>query len=141
MPYGMYQNIFRVWLIVNGITDLVVFGAAPILFPEVVLPGMTLLTCFPSLGDSYTVTHRAFAYGFMMCGFCRFSAGWNKTPSAATLATLSYLMELFLFSIEVFKYKTSTIEAALPAIATCVLCSVILLFGILDDDESKAKTT
>jgi hypothetical protein len=133
----MFAGVFRGWLVLNGLLDLIPLGIIPILFPDFKVPGPNLLELFP--GTKYTLAHRAVGYGFMMCGFCRFAAGWSKTGSAVNLATLSYLMEIFMFAVEVFKYQTTTLEAVLPGFIVPGTCVLLMLGGVLNNDKQGSK--
>ena len=93
-----------------------------------------------------------------MCGLCRAHAGITLAPAAVTLAMYSYLLEasvlytimhepeqtilqVFLFGVECFHYQTTSLEAPGVAAAFVIppICVVLILAGVLGDENSKSK--
>jgi hypothetical protein len=139
----MFGVVFRILLVLNGLLDLIPLGFLPLLMHSKMIDSsaipplpveLTVQGLFPSFGEG-GIEHRLVLYGFIACGFPRLFAGLGGLFSDGSrmvdfLAVCSYLAEITMFYFEVFVFKTTTLEKAMPAFVLPAVVSAFLLLGM-----------
>jgi hypothetical protein len=100
---------------------------------------LTVQGLFPSFVDG-GIEHRLVLYGFIACGFPRLFAGLNGLVFGGSrmvdfVAVCSYFAEMVMFYFEVFVFKTTTLEKAMPAFVLPATVIAFLLFGMFLEYE------